>query len=211
LGIETLAIGMRELERLLIVAGGIVAVVLGYRLFINLPMLDANGEGKIELPGGVSIYLSRIGPGVFFALFGIAVLTYALKPVDFSLEVSTAAAAASAPGAPQAANQKVKYSGIGASSTPDLGQREAERNRAVGTVVDLKKVEDVVEITLKGQAKDDAKAAIEDAKFRIMKSVWDEDSWGSLTEFERWRTDGPVKPPPKTIARAAALFGNPQK
>jgi hypothetical protein len=105
----------------------------------------------------------------------------------------------------------VHYSGIGASSTPELGQREAERNRAVGTVVGLKKVEDAVDIALKGQAKEDATAALEDAKFRIMKSVWDEDYWGALTEFERWRTDGLVQPPPKTIARAAALFAKPQK
>ena len=43
-------------------------------------------EGKLELPGGVSIFLTRIGPGVFFALFGCAIIGYSVtKPVEFTL------------------------------------------------------------------------------------------------------------------------------
>src|SRR5712675_1792556 len=66
---------MRMTERLLGLLAGALCVVLGYRLFINLPdKVDSNG--KVVLPGGISIWLSRVGPGVFFALFGAAIVGY---------------------------------------------------------------------------------------------------------------------------------------
>lgn len=208
--IDALAVGLRELERMLIVGGGIVAVVLGYRLFINLPMLEADGTGKIQLPGGVSIFLSRIGPGIFFALFGSAVLSLALKEVIFARETAPATAASS-PGATHGAAQRVYYSGAGPTTTVGLDQRQAERNNAVGTISQLKTVQDTVEVTLKGVAKDDAMTALEDAQVRIMRTVWDEDAWGPLGDFEQWRKAGMPQPAPKNIARAAALLARTQR
>jgi hypothetical protein len=158
----------------------------------------------------VSIYLSRIGPGIFFALFGSAILVYALRPVEFDHQ-QTVAAAASSPGAPPAAMQTVHHSGIGSASSPDLDQRQAERNNAVGTVFELKKIEDAVELALKGRAQEDAKAALEDAKVRIMRTVWDEEAWGPLGDFEAWRTAGMPQPAPKGIARAAAVISRAPK
>ena len=64
----------RAVERLIAVLIGGGSIYLGYRLFMALPELSADGEGKFELPGGVSIYVSRVGPGIFFALFGTALV-----------------------------------------------------------------------------------------------------------------------------------------
>ena len=66
---------MRMVERLLGLLSGALCVVLGYRLFINLPE-KTDSSGKVVLPGGVSIWLSRVGPGIFFALFGAAIVAY---------------------------------------------------------------------------------------------------------------------------------------
>ena len=66
---------MRMAERLLGLLAGGLCVVLGYRLFIMLPE-EADSSGKVILPGGVSIWLSRVGPGIFFALFGAAIIGY---------------------------------------------------------------------------------------------------------------------------------------
>ena len=68
-----LTIGMRAIERLVIVLAGAGAIYLGYRLFLAMPNRDRS-SGKLELPGGVSIFLSRVGPGVFFSLFGATVI-----------------------------------------------------------------------------------------------------------------------------------------
>ena len=66
---------MRMVERLFGLLAGGLCVVLGYQLFIRLPE-KADSSGKIILPGGVSIWLSRVGPGIFFALFGVAIVAY---------------------------------------------------------------------------------------------------------------------------------------
>src|SRR5688500_12381930 len=66
---------MRMVDRLLGLLSGALCVVLGYRLFINLPE-KTDLAGKVVLPGGVSIWLSRVGPGIFFALFGAAIVAY---------------------------------------------------------------------------------------------------------------------------------------
>ena len=68
---------LRGLERLLVIAAGALAIFLGYRLFLRMPE-RREGEGKFELPGGISIYVSRVGPGVFFALFGAAILVWSV-------------------------------------------------------------------------------------------------------------------------------------
>ena len=62
-------------ERLLGLLAGGLCVVLGYRLFVKLPE-KTDSSGKVVLPGGVSIWLSRVGPGIFFALFGAAIVAY---------------------------------------------------------------------------------------------------------------------------------------
>jgi hypothetical protein len=71
----------RATERILLVLVGALAVYLGYSLFRHIPSVNKS-EGKLALPGGVSIFLTRIGPGVFFAFFGIAVIGYSVaQPV----------------------------------------------------------------------------------------------------------------------------------
>jgi hypothetical protein len=74
---QLIGVGARHLERLVIALAGALAVWLGYRLFINMP-LGEKGTGKLQLPGGISIFISRVGPGVFFVLFGAGVLAYGL-------------------------------------------------------------------------------------------------------------------------------------
>ena len=75
---DVLLLTFRFIERLTNVLLGGFAVYLGFKLFLHLPT-HTDSQGKIILPGGVSVYLSRIGPGAFFALFGTVVLVYSLS------------------------------------------------------------------------------------------------------------------------------------
>lgn len=63
---------MRMIERQLIVLGGILAIFLGYRLFriVDIPP-DSEGKLKTKL---IEVTATKIGPGVFFAAFGVFVL-----------------------------------------------------------------------------------------------------------------------------------------
>ena len=64
---------LRAVERLLVVLAGAGSVYLGYRLFLKIPF-EKDAEGRVVIPHGPEIHLSRIGPGAFFALFGCLVL-----------------------------------------------------------------------------------------------------------------------------------------
>ena len=68
---------LRALERIIVVIIGGLSVYLGYRLFLHVPS-QKDGQGKISFPGGISIIINRVGPGVFFALFGAGVVALSL-------------------------------------------------------------------------------------------------------------------------------------
>jgi hypothetical protein len=71
---------MRMIERLVIVGGGIVAIYLGYRLFLiaNLPS-ESGAKLKVK---AIEITVTKIGPGIFFAALGSYILWTAMtQPV----------------------------------------------------------------------------------------------------------------------------------
>jgi hypothetical protein len=68
---------LRMIERLLCVVVGGGAIYLGFRLFMAIPHIS-HGEGKFTFPGG-SVHLLRTGPGVFFALFGCAIVYWSFS------------------------------------------------------------------------------------------------------------------------------------
>ncbi|MCW8887030.1 MAG: hypothetical protein OQK12_17530, partial [Motiliproteus sp.] len=82
----------RAAERLiaLLIAAG--SIYLGYQLFWSLKEFKQDGEGKLELPGGISIFVSRVGPGVFFALFGTAMVGFTVTQPLSVQQASPAAA-----------------------------------------------------------------------------------------------------------------------
>jgi hypothetical protein len=61
---------LRFVERITAVLIGGLAIYLGYHLFFRVPE-HKDSAGKVMLPWNISVVMSRIGPGVFFALFGV--------------------------------------------------------------------------------------------------------------------------------------------
>ncbi|HEY4252970.1 MAG TPA: hypothetical protein VGM87_17300 [Roseomonas sp.] len=68
-----LVVALRGGERLLVVMVAALCIWLGYRLFQAMPTVHRS-DGRLELPGA-KLILSKVGPGVFFAVFGAGVLT----------------------------------------------------------------------------------------------------------------------------------------
>jgi hypothetical protein len=178
----------RAAERILLVLVGALAVYLGYSLFRHIPTAN-KAEGKLELPGGVSIFLTRIGPGVFFALFGIAVLGYSVaQPVRLDLP-----------------NVAV-LSGFGqrneppASASALIAGPEPERVVAKlnGLLLEARQ-------RLDPPAAAEFEAAVRSAKFSVMLGRWRE-HWGDRAAFERWAHDNGDKDPPEHLAPAAMVF-----
>lgn len=70
----------RVIERLFIVGFSGLSMVLGWNLFVRGILVDQEAEGSYK---EWKITLRKIGPGVFFALFGCAVLAFSLaKPLE---------------------------------------------------------------------------------------------------------------------------------
>lgn len=71
---------LRSFERLVVVLGGVLAIYLGYRLFNQVPFAKS-ASGEFSLPK-VRVSLFKVGPGIFFALFGASILGVSLfKPI----------------------------------------------------------------------------------------------------------------------------------
>src|SRR5438132_11648139 len=90
---QSMVIAFRMIERILGVLIGGFLIYLGYRLFLGLSAKRGRegGSGDFTFAGGNKIKLSKVGPGVFFALFGAGLIVFSImRPV--SLSVSSPAA-----------------------------------------------------------------------------------------------------------------------
>jgi hypothetical protein len=73
---------IRLLERVIITLGGILSIYLGYRLF-HISQLNSDSTGTFKVKEVVDIGLNRVGPGIFFALFGAFILHTSLsRPIS---------------------------------------------------------------------------------------------------------------------------------
>ncbi|MBE2214127.1 MAG: hypothetical protein IAE82_09680 [Opitutaceae bacterium] len=168
---------IRGAERLLATASGAMAVVLGYRLLLQIPdKTDSNG--RVVLPGGISIYVSRVGPGVFFALFGVAVLGLSIH-TQMRVE----------PTSKTNADETTESSGGIIYSNP-VGSEEARKSAAVTALI-RQALDQLNEVggSLDGLTRDPASVGplrdkILDAKLGLLHAVW-KPAWGRFDEFER--------------------------
>jgi hypothetical protein len=193
---------LRALERILVVLVGSLSIYLGYRLFLALPE-RADSTGKVVLPGNVSIYLSRVGPGIFLALFGAAVVALSLQTKVLYRQ----SPGASARGAEVPAEQRsTEYSGVKELQAPG-NQHSLEVSRAMRKrdIAILSSVPGALRSDLPPEDRVDVELAIPRIKLGLMKSVWGED-WGDAEAFERWAMKGPGDPPPLGLTDAAEFY-----
>lgn len=198
----------RAVERLLglVIGGG--TIYLGFRLFMALPQRASDSEGKFELPGGISIYISRVGPGVFFALFGAGLV--GLSFVN-ALTFKTEAAATPTQVASAASVETSDFSYVSgkAEGSPINLNREA----VVRDARTLRKLEMALEVSVEDDRvalpAHDADAlliALPRVKRMMLRGVWDP-QWGSYEAFSQWVRDGMAGPAPKGLdERILKLF-----
>lgn len=181
-------IALRMAERISGVFIGALLVLLGYSLFLKLPDLqDANGS--LKLPKGVSVYLSNIGPGAFFAMFGCLIVALSLVyGMDFEQRDALLPASAGA-AAPAAVITNV-HGMVEAAST---GEAQTPTRQEIRDVVVSVAALNRVPADLKPDLPPSEQAALLDklrtAKLQLMRSVWNE-SWGDRATFQAWVEQG---------------------
>jgi hypothetical protein len=178
----------RATERILLVLVGALAIYLGYSLFRHIPSAD-RASGKLELPGGTSILLTRIGPGVFFALFGIAVIGHSVaKPIAFDLPMAGGAAS---------------YSGLGQRTLP-ASAAIAAGPEVETAIARLNGLFDDAQARLDPPRAAEIEAALRAAKLALILTHW-KPEWGDRPAFQRWVEQEGDKDPPPDLSPGAAL------
>jgi hypothetical protein len=201
-----LTIVTRAFERLLVVFGGGLAIYLGYRLFLDMPQAE-RGSGKVNLPGGISIYLSRVGPGIFFSLFGAAVIGLSFHyGISFSDQdhVVRGAPASVASGGTSGGVER-NWTGM-TESSGDQVVDSMERTRVTAVVAALNRFEDALPSDMKTTDRINLQFALRDARERLLISVWDAAAWGDVAAFRAWVAANEPIPPAPEIAEAVRLY-----
>jgi hypothetical protein len=195
---------MRALERLLAIGSGLLSIYLGFRLFLALPEVEP-GAGRVKLPGGISIYLTRVGPGVFFSLFGAVIIALSFYFGVTASETRGLPAESELAGGQPVGTQRSFTGATAEGADVDLQSRQTERTTVERMIRDLNRVPALMQDDLAPRDRDLVQT-LDHSKVRLMRTVWDAEAWGDYGTFERWWRAGAAPDPPAEIAAAVAVF-----
>ena len=195
---QSLTILLGASQRILGVLIGGMLVYFGYRLFLSLPGKRGRdgGSGEFSLGRSSKVKLSKVGPGVFFAIFGAGLIAYSFaKPMKVNIPAATQTAAApNAENTPRAANTPsagtgvvaAGFSYIGAVSAPETDEDRARmRAETQEDIIVLNRALDRANASERAQVE----RAVVRAKVALMEPLWAED-WGELKDFRDWLAKG---------------------
>ena len=188
-------------ERILAVAIGGLSIVLGYRLFLQVP-IRADSSGEFKLPWNISLGLTRVGPGAFFALFGAAVVGYSLHG---SVRVSEGPAAVNEGAAARNPAVSRAVEATGATQSTDGPSLAAQRLNGKGQIRFLNQLGAMARNDLSAEDQRALNARPAEIKVELMRPLWSAD-WGDLTKFIDWAEGGASGSPPAGSEAAADYF-----
>ena len=197
---------LRGIERIIGVGIGGIAVFLGYRIFLHLPEQN-DSQGRVLLPGGVSIYLSRIGPGAFFALFGSIVVAISFgNAVKYDKSWNPGQAQLSAAGGNRSGGTKVSISSVGSHSAQDNSSSVLGIAQLKQDIADLHDA--LFVLTQENPAKSDLQdirtrlaSRLSQLKLGLMRLNW-QSHWGDFEGFRNWlQTEAHSQSPGKAPSR----------
>lgn len=177
--LETDLIILRSVERLAAILIGGFFTWLGYRLFLDITV-KADSSGKFNLPGGTAIHLTRVGPGIFFALFGTAIVCISfLRPVELRREgVPTGTAG-------QGSSSKIEFVGAVQENLALNRELADKRNLCRRDIALLNRLPSQLDPNLDASERNSIQVMIPHAKLAIMETLWDA-TWGDLPAFRDW-------------------------
>jgi hypothetical protein len=195
---------LRFLERLVVVLIGGMAVYFGYRLFLNVPE-QKDSSGKVVLPWDISIVMNRVGPGIFFALFGVVVVGLALiRPLEINATVAE-------PALDVEVQSSIRYAGGSGMSDPNV--RVDARALLRKEIAVLNTIPNLLRANLPNHERDSIALSIRNVKLALLKPVWGDtdEGFGDFFEFERWVRANEPLPSPAGMEGAMSLYRYGQK
>ena len=186
-------------ERILGVLIGGLLIYFGYRLFLSLPGKRGRdgGTGDFSFAGGNKIKLSKVGPGVFFAIFGAGLIVFSLTR---SVSLTASEPTANAPAAKPRVVATSTFKFVGAVSVPETDEDRARlRAETQQDIVALNRALDGA----KAAERPELERAATKAKLAVMEPLWAED-WGDIADFREWLDKGGS--PPAGVQGAVDFF-----
>ena len=198
---QSLTILLGAFQRILSILVGGMLIYFGYRLFLSLPGKRGRdgGSGEFSLGGANKVKLSKVGPGVFFAIFGAGLIAYSFaKPMKVNIpgaapSTQTSPSASAAPSTPTGVVAAAGFSYVGAVSAPETEEDRARmRIETQEDIIVLNRALDRANVSERPKLE----RAVVKAKVALMEPLWAED-WGELKDFRDWLAKGGT-PPDKT-------------
>lgn len=208
-------LALRMVERICVVLFAGLAIYLGYRLFIKVPQ-QQNSEGRFTFPHDISIVLMRVGPGIFFALFGAAVLTTSLfKGIesDSQKQVATVATEQKGPTV-STVSESSRFHGVSPLSAEKNSDKIADARLSLRKdIAILNTLPQHLRGDLQQPDRTQLNLAIPRIKFALMRAVWGPPSgnWGDPAAFEQWLESGEPSPAPPQLERAIDFYRYPKQ
>ncbi len=201
-------INFRAIERILAVIIGGICIYLGYRLFLRIPE-QKEGEATINFPGDISIYIARVGPGVFFALFGAMILVMSFyQGVEYFREATNSKSANVVATSEDSSsiNETEYFRGLNpVLRHDDFKSIQHHRLKLSLEIEYLNSLSGLIKTDLSEQQLMDFKIRIANIKLELMRSVWADD-WGDFTIFQLWVESGASDPVPEGLDDAIRYF-----
>lgn|GEM_PF-5905731 len=195
---ETIAAGM-IIGVIRVVAFAIAGLLayFGYKLFFAVPNKSESG-GKIETPG-LTITLSRIAPGTFFAICGAGIV---IASFIYPMKIDGMNGGSAMGSIGQVSENREPPLGTTNTQPPpptaSLNQSITDAQRAHF----VKAIQQLNCLRTKTQLKESEVNAIDQARVALMARLWIED-WGNFQAFETWALEGRGDPP---VTRVQDLF-----
>lgn len=187
-------ITFRAIERIVAVIIGGLCIYLGYRLFLHIPE-EKEGAGKIILPGGISIYISRVGPGVFFALFGAIIVAFSIyQGIVYFRNVPHIGS-----------SLQEYYTGLTQPSLDGEGMTDRRRRELRLEMEFLNTLPLILKTELSEQQKREVEYHNRSIKLALMKTVWGSD-WGEFDQFKLWVESGMPDSVAKGLEEPASYY-----
>jgi hypothetical protein len=155
------------------------------------------------LPGGISVYLSRIGPGAFFALFGACLVGFSFHStveasrMDPALETTQTAE--------QRRGDWSSYKGAAGHTVMDTATLSAQRAAARTAIHNLNQVALNLPTSWTPGRVSEMRATIRKARLAIVAEVWGQD-WEDFGAFRLWVDAGENDPVPAAFTEPATML-----
>jgi hypothetical protein len=192
---------VRFFERITVVLIGGMAVYLGFRLFREVPE-HRDSAGKLVLPWDISIVLTRVGPGIFFALFGVVAVSLALvRPLEIQPEQKENKGGTE--------NKGGEARLIYVNPTPENRDARVDGRKSLQkTFAALNDLLPSLRQDLREVDRDLIKTTIDEIKLKLMRPFWGDqaEGFGDFGQFENWVKNGNPNSPPEGMEGALKLY-----